>query len=47
VPGAAKDDLLDAAAVAWSAGRIAAGTAVTLSDPDQCADDGREIAIRY
>ena len=47
VPGAAVDDLLDAAAVAWSAGRIAAGAAVTLGDPDQRADDGREIAIRY
>jgi predicted RNase H-like nuclease len=47
VPGAAEDDLLDAAAVAWSARRIAAGAAVTLSDPAQRADDGREIAIRY
>jgi len=47
VPGAAEDDLLDAAAVAWSAGRIAAGTAVALTDPAQRADDGREIAIRY
>ncbi len=47
VPGAAEDDLLDAAAVAWSASRVAAGAAVALSDPDQRADDGREIAIRY
>jgi len=47
VPGAAEDDLLDAAAVAWSAGRVAAGAAVTLTDPAQRADDGREIAIRY
>jgi len=47
VPGAAENDLLDAAAVAWSAARIAAGAAVTLTDPDQRADDGREIAIRY
>jgi predicted RNase H-like nuclease len=46
-PGAAEDDLLDAAAVAWSAGRVAAGAAVTLSHPAQRADDGREIAIRY
>jgi predicted RNase H-like nuclease len=46
-PGAAEDDLLDAAAVAWSAGRIAAGAAVALTDPAQRADDGREIAIRY
>jgi predicted RNase H-like nuclease len=47
VPGAAEDDLLDAAAVAWSARRIAAGTAVTLTDPIQRADDDGEIAIRY
>lgn len=47
VPGAAEDDLLDAAAVAWSARRIAAGTAVTLTDPVQRADDNGEIAIRY
>jgi hypothetical protein len=41
--GAAEDDLLDAAAVAWSARRIAA----VLSDPAQRGDDGSEIAIRY
>ena len=40
-------DLLDAAAVAWSALRIANGTAVTLPDPPQHDRDGREIAIRY
>jgi hypothetical protein len=33
--------------VAWSARRIAAGTAVALTDPAQRADDGTEIAIRY
>jgi predicted RNase H-like nuclease len=43
----AEHDLLDAAAVAWSAQRIAAGTAVILTDPAQRADDGTEIAIRY
>lgn len=47
VAGAAVNDLLDAAAVAWSALRIAAGTAVTLTNRDQQADDGAEIAIRY
>lgn len=47
VAGAAVNDLLDAAAVAWSALRIAAGTAVTLTNRDQLADDGAEIAIRY
>ena len=47
VPGAATDDLLDAAAVAWSARRIAAGAAVVLIDPAQRGDDGCEIGIRY
>ena len=47
VPGAAENDLLDAAAVAWSARRIAAGQAVLLANPAQRADDGAEIAIRY
>jgi predicted RNase H-like nuclease len=47
VAGAAENDLLDAAAVAWSARRIAAGEAVTLSNPAQPADDNTEIAIRY
>lgn len=46
-PGIGEDDLLDAAAVAWSAHRIAAGTAEILSDPAQRADDGTEIAIAY
>ena len=45
--GVGHDDLLDAAAVAWSARRIAAGTAEILSDPAQRADDGTEIAIAY
>ena len=47
VPGAAENDLLDAAAVAWSARRIAAGHALTLTNPAQRADDTTEIAIRY
>jgi predicted RNase H-like nuclease len=47
IAGAAENDLLDAAAVAWSAQRIAAGTAVTLTHGDQRADDRSEIAIRY
>jgi predicted RNase H-like nuclease len=45
--GAAENDLLDAAAVAWSARRIAAGQACVLTSPAQRADDGGEIAIRY
>ena len=45
---AAEDDLLDAAAVAWSALRIASGTARVLPDPPaQRGDDGCEVAIRY
>jgi len=47
LPGAAENDLLDAAAVAWSARRIATGHAVTLTNPAQRADDNTEIAIRY
>jgi predicted RNase H-like nuclease len=45
--GAAEGDLLDAAAVAWSARRIAADKATVLTTPTQRADDGTEIAIRY
>jgi predicted RNase H-like nuclease len=40
-------DILDAAAVAWSAQRIATGSAVTIPDPPQYDATGREIAIRY
>jgi predicted RNase H-like nuclease len=48
ITGAAENDLLDAAAVAWSARRIADGTARVLPDPPaQRGDDGCEIAIRY
>ena len=47
VAGAAENDLLDAAAVAWSARRIAAGEAVVLTNQAQRADDGGEIAIRH
>jgi predicted RNase H-like nuclease len=47
LPGAAENDLLDAVAVAWSARRIAAGHAVTLTNPAQRSDDNTEIAIRY
>jgi predicted RNase H-like nuclease len=47
VAGVPENDLLDAAAVAWSAGRIAVGQATVLTSPAQRADDGAEIAIRY
>jgi predicted RNase H-like nuclease len=40
-------DVLDAAAVAWTAWRIATGQAVVLPDPPQTGEDGLEIAIRY
>ncbi len=40
-------DTLDAAAVAWSAWRIAAGRAIVLPDPPQVDRQGREITIRY
>lgn len=44
---AAADDVLDAAAAAWSARRIATGRASTLPDPPQRSADGRPIAIWY
>ena len=47
VADAGEDDLLDAAAVAWSARRIVAGRATILTSASQRSDDGREIAIRY
>ena len=47
VIGAPENDLLDAAAVAWSARRIASGHAITLTNPSQRADDATQIAIRY
>lgn len=40
------DDVVDAAVVAWSARRIAAGTARTLPDPPE-EHGGRKIAIWY
>jgi predicted RNase H-like nuclease len=47
VAGVPENDLLDAAAVAWSARRIATGQAAVLTSAAQRADDGTEIAIRY
>ncbi len=49
-PGAIRlpaTDTLDAAAVAWSAWRIATGEAVVLPDQPQLDTQGREITIRY
>lgn len=47
IPAALVGDVLDAAAVAWSAQRIAAGQAVTVPSAPQHDAQGREIAIRY
>jgi predicted RNase H-like nuclease len=40
-------DVLDAAAAAWTAARIAAGRARAIPDPPQTDAHGRDIAIRY
>ncbi|MGI3784567.1 MAG: DUF429 domain-containing protein [Janthinobacterium lividum] len=42
---AGPDDVVDAAAAAWTAGRLAAGTAVSLPDPPQRTPDGLTAAI--
>lgn len=48
LPADARDiDTIDAAAVAWSAARIADGSAITLPDPPDHDAAGLEIAIRY
>ncbi len=47
VPQAPVTDTLDAAAVAWSAWRIAIGQAVVIPGHPQRDEQGREIAIRY
>jgi predicted RNase H-like nuclease len=46
-PASLIGDVLDAAAVAWSARRIEAGRAVTVPAEPQHDGAGREIAIRY
>jgi predicted RNase H-like nuclease len=46
-PASLIGDVLDAAAVAWSARRIAAGRAVTVPAEPQHDGAGREVAIRY
>ena len=45
--GVAPDDLVDAAAVAWTAHRIASGEARSLPDPPECDAAGRAVAIWY
>jgi predicted RNase H-like nuclease len=46
-PASLLGDILDAAAVAWTARRIAAGQAVTIPAVPQHDSGGREISIRY
>lgn len=41
------DDILDAAAAAWSASRIAEGQALSLPDPPEYDGAGRRVAIWY
>jgi predicted RNase H-like nuclease len=45
--GAGMDDVLDAAVAAWSARRIADGTAQCLPDPPERDAQGRPVAIWY
>jgi predicted RNase H-like nuclease len=42
---AAVDDMLDAAVAAWTAGRIASGTARSFPDPPELDSSGRQVAI--
>jgi predicted RNase H-like nuclease len=42
---AAVDDVLDAAVVAWTARRVAAGAAISLPDPPEVFSDGLPAAI--
>jgi threonine dehydratase len=44
--GAGRDDLLDACACAWSAGRIASGVAESLPDPPGTDGQGLPVVIR-
>ena len=46
-PASLLGDILDAAAVAWSARRIVAGQAATLPSVPQHDGQGREVSIRY
>ena len=45
--GVAPDDVVDAAAVAWTAYRLARGEARSLPDPPERDVDGRSVAIWY
>jgi predicted RNase H-like nuclease len=41
------DDVLDAAAAAWTADRLARGKAVSIPEPPEEVEDGRQAAIWY
>jgi predicted RNase H-like nuclease len=45
VGGVVADDVVDAAAVAWTARRIATGAARTLPEVPEPGDGGRAVAI--
>jgi predicted RNase H-like nuclease len=45
--GGQVDDVLDAAAVAWTAHRITIGDAVSLPDPPERDADDRPVAVWY
>jgi predicted RNase H-like nuclease len=45
--GVAPDDVVDAAAVAWTAHRVARGLARSLPDPPERDADGRAVAVWY
>ncbi|MEM6646199.1 MAG: DUF429 domain-containing protein [Bacteroidota bacterium] len=45
--GVKPDDVLDAFAVCWSAGRVAAGTAITLPDTPATDALGRPMAVSF
>ena len=48
IDGVVADDVVDAAVVAWSARRVANGTALSLPDPPEQGDGrlGRDLALR-
>ena len=43
--GVVSDDVVDAAAAAWSARRIARGAARSMPDPPERSSDGRPVAV--
>ena len=45
IPECRPDDVLDAAAVAWTAGRVVNGDAFSLPDPPELDPEGRPVAV--